>query len=74
MKSYIVEVGQGAQGLQHGIGGQRKTLNASTFKDETPLNNARCIAFSYSARSFIIRSFSLRSLDISASSCLIKIL
>lgn len=64
----MVEAGQGAQGVQHGIGGQRITLNASTFNEETPRSNARCIAFSYSARSFIIRSFSFRSLAISASS------
>lgn len=33
--------GQGAQGVQQGIGGHFRTLSASTFKDDTPRNNAR---------------------------------
>lgn len=33
--------GHGAQGMQQGIGGQRRTLSASTFKDDTPRSNAR---------------------------------
>lgn len=60
--------GHGAQGVQQGIGGYRKTLNASTFKDDTPRNNARCIAFSYSARSLMTLSYSFRSNVISDSS------
>lgn len=33
--------GHGAQGVQQGIGGHLRTLSASTFKDDTPRNNAR---------------------------------
>jgi len=50
------------QGVQQGIGGQRRTLSASTFKDDTPRSSARWIAFSYCARSFIALSYSFRSL------------
>lgn len=32
--------GHGAQGMQ-GIGGQRRTFSASTFKHDTPRSNAR---------------------------------
>ena len=59
----VVEGGQ-----QAGTGVHRRTLSASTLRDETPLRRARWIAFSYSARSFTMRSFSLRSSIISFSS------